>query len=75
VFGLVRQNISGAMLFQLVAELSWLFSAILLILHLDGRQPLQRLRGKVTARSALRSTRRNGGTSKPACGGKQGALS
>jgi sugar transferase (PEP-CTERM system associated) len=29
------------MLFQLVAELSWLFSAILLILHLDGRQPLQ----------------------------------
>ena len=40
MFGLLRQNVSVATLFQLAAELSWLFFAILMIIHLDGRQPL-----------------------------------
>ena len=31
-----RQGVSNATLFQLVAELLWLFAAILLIFHLDG---------------------------------------
>jgi sugar transferase (PEP-CTERM system associated) len=37
LFNLLRQNVSGATLFQLGAELSWLFIAILLILSLDPR--------------------------------------
>ena len=36
MFNVLRQNVSGATLFQLGAELSWLFAAILLVLHLDG---------------------------------------
>ena len=36
LFNVLRQNVSGATLFQLGAELSWLFAAILLILRLDG---------------------------------------
>ena len=39
MFNVLRQNVSGATLFQLGAELSWLFAAILLILGLDGLQP------------------------------------
>lgn len=34
----LRQNVSGATLFQLGVELSWLFAAVVLILHLDGIQ-------------------------------------
>jgi len=34
----LRQNVSGATLFQLGAELSWLFAAITLLLHADGAQ-------------------------------------
>jgi sugar transferase (PEP-CTERM system associated) len=37
VFGLLRHNFSAATIFQLAAELSWLFVAILLALSLDGR--------------------------------------
>jgi len=37
LFNLLRQNVSGATLFQLGAELSWLFLAIFLVLRLDGR--------------------------------------
>ena len=36
MFNVLRHNVSGATLFQLGAELSWLFAAILLILRLDG---------------------------------------
>ena len=36
MFGALRQSFSSATLFQLVAELSWLFAAVMLILHLDG---------------------------------------
>jgi sugar transferase (PEP-CTERM system associated) len=38
VFSLLRQNISGATLFQLGAELSWLFAAILVFVRFDGTQ-------------------------------------
>lgn len=38
MFHALRQNVSGATLFQLAAELSWLFAAIVLILHFDGMQ-------------------------------------
>lgn len=38
MFSVLRQHVSGATLFQLVAELSWLFTAILLVIGLDGRQ-------------------------------------
>jgi sugar transferase (PEP-CTERM system associated) len=37
LFNVTRQNVSGATLFQLGAELSWLFAAILLVLRLDAR--------------------------------------
>ena len=36
MFNVFRTNISGATLFQLAAELSWLFAAVLLILQLEG---------------------------------------
>lgn len=36
MFNVLRQSVSGATLFQLGAELSWLFAAILLVLRLDG---------------------------------------
>jgi sugar transferase (PEP-CTERM system associated) len=39
LFNAFRQNISGATLFQLAAELSWLFAAMLLVLRFDG-QPI-----------------------------------
>jgi sugar transferase (PEP-CTERM system associated) len=35
VFNLFRENVSGATLFQLGAELGWLFAAILIVLRLD----------------------------------------
>ena len=38
MFNVLRQNVSGATLFQLAAELSWLFAAILFVLRLDGLQ-------------------------------------
>jgi sugar transferase (PEP-CTERM system associated) len=38
LFSILRPNVSNATLFQLSAELSWLFAAILLILRLDGLQ-------------------------------------
>ena len=34
----LRQNVSGATLFQLGAELSWLFAAITLLLRAEGAQ-------------------------------------
>jgi len=37
LFSALRQNVSGATLFQLGAELSWLFAAILLVVRLDGK--------------------------------------
>jgi sugar transferase (PEP-CTERM system associated) len=37
LFTLLRQSVSRATLFQLAAELSWLFAAILLLLRLDAR--------------------------------------
>ena len=36
MFSVLRRNLSGATLFQLAAELSWLFVAIILILRRDG---------------------------------------
>jgi len=39
LFDALRQNVSGATLFQLGAELSWLFAAILFVLHFGG-QPI-----------------------------------
>ena len=36
MFSLLRQSVSAATLFQLVAEICWLFLAILLALRLDG---------------------------------------
>jgi sugar transferase (PEP-CTERM system associated) len=38
LFNVLRQNVSGATLFQLGAELSWLFAAMLLMFRLDGMQ-------------------------------------
>jgi sugar transferase (PEP-CTERM system associated) len=38
LFSALRQNVSGATLFQLAAELSWLFAAIVLALQLDSKQ-------------------------------------
>ena len=38
MFSLLRQNVSSATLFQLGAELSWLFAAIMLVLRMDGEQ-------------------------------------
>ncbi len=38
MFSLLRQNVSNATLFQLAAELSWLFAAVLLVLGLEGRE-------------------------------------
>jgi sugar transferase (PEP-CTERM system associated) len=38
LFNVLRQNVSGATLFQLVVELSWLFIAILLVVRLDAGQ-------------------------------------
>jgi sugar transferase (PEP-CTERM system associated) len=38
LFNVFRQNVSAAILFQLGAELSWLFAAILLVLRLDEIQ-------------------------------------
>jgi sugar transferase (PEP-CTERM system associated) len=37
LFSVLRQNVSSATLFQLGAELSWLFATIVLVLHLGGR--------------------------------------
>jgi sugar transferase (PEP-CTERM system associated) len=37
LFTVSRTNISTATLFQLVAELSWLFAVVLLVLRIDGR--------------------------------------
>jgi len=36
LFNVLRQNVSGATLFQLAVELSWLFIAILLVVRLDA---------------------------------------
>lgn len=36
MFTALRQNVPNATLFQLGVELSWLFAAILIVLHLDG---------------------------------------
>jgi len=38
LFSVLRQNVSGATLFQLGAEVGWLFAAIMFVLRLDGRQ-------------------------------------
>ena len=38
MFNVLRQNVSGATLFQLAVELSWLFIAILLVVRLDAGQ-------------------------------------
>jgi sugar transferase (PEP-CTERM system associated) len=38
LFSVFRHNVSGATLFQLAAELFWLFAAVILILRLDGKQ-------------------------------------
>lgn len=38
MFNVLRQNVSRATLFQLGAELCWLFAAILLVLRMDGIQ-------------------------------------
>lgn len=38
LFSIFRQNVSGATLFQLGAELSWLFAVIMLVLRLDETQ-------------------------------------
>jgi len=38
LFYVLRQNVSGATLFQLAVELSWLFIAILLVVRLDAGQ-------------------------------------
>lgn len=43
MFNALRQNISGATLFQLAAELSWLFAAIMITLQLEGRPGLAHL--------------------------------
>ena len=37
MFSLLRQNVSSATLFQLGAELAWLFAAIMLVLKMDGQ--------------------------------------
>jgi len=42
LFNAFRTNISGAMLFQLAAELSWLFAAVLLMLQMEGMQATER---------------------------------
>jgi len=42
LFNVFRTNISGAMLFQLAAELSWLFAAVLLMLQMEGMQATER---------------------------------
>jgi sugar transferase (PEP-CTERM system associated) len=42
LFNLFRENISGATLFQLGAELCWLFAAILLVLQLDPAHTVAR---------------------------------
>ena len=42
MFNAFRTNISGAMLFQLAAELSWLFAAVLLMLQMEGMQATER---------------------------------
>ena len=36
MFNVLRQNVSGATLFQLAIELSWVFIAILLVIRLDA---------------------------------------
>jgi len=36
LFSILRQNVSGATLFQLAAELSWVFAVIMLVFGLDG---------------------------------------
>ena len=41
MFSVLRQHVSGATLFQLAAELSWLFAAILLVIRMDGRSAVQ----------------------------------
>jgi len=38
LFNVLRQNVSGATLFQLAVELSWLFIVILLVVRLDAGQ-------------------------------------
>ena len=43
MFGLLRgQNVSGAMLFQLGVELSWLFAAIMVVLRVDPQETVPR---------------------------------
>ncbi len=43
MFGLLRgQNVSGAMLFQLGVELSWLFAAIMVVLRIDPQETVPR---------------------------------
>jgi sugar transferase (PEP-CTERM system associated) len=42
VFDLFRENVSGATLFQLGAELCWLFAAILLVLQMDPSHTVAR---------------------------------
>ena len=39
MFSVSRRNVSGATLFQLGAELAWLFAAMLLIMRVDAKQP------------------------------------
>jgi sugar transferase (PEP-CTERM system associated) len=41
MFGALRQNVSRATLFQLAAELSWLFVAILLVLRFEGKPVIE----------------------------------
>jgi sugar transferase (PEP-CTERM system associated) len=42
LFNASRQNLTGATLFQLGAELSWLFAAILLVLRFEDKVPIAR---------------------------------
>lgn len=41
MFSVFRTNVSGATVFQLAAELSWLFAAVLLALRLEGRYSME----------------------------------
>jgi sugar transferase (PEP-CTERM system associated) len=43
LFSILRQNVSGATLFQLAAELSWVFAVIMLVFGLDGTKSTGRV--------------------------------
>lgn len=49
MFNVLRQNVSGATLFQLAAELSWLFAVMVLVLQFDAGQPIAHVSPAPTA--------------------------